>query len=150
MHSKIKVGIAGYGVVGKKRGECISKNQNLELVAVCDRSVESTGKFENGIYYSSAIPFGGEIITQDITHRLRTSPEKAERIKHKYGVAKSALANDEKSISISGLRGRESQLVSERDISLVIEARLRDIFTEVKNRICKDPLTKKLNYGIVL
>ena len=51
MHSKIKVGIAGYGVVGKKRGECISKNQNLELVAVCDRNFESTGKFDDGVYF---------------------------------------------------------------------------------------------------
>ena len=53
MKPKIKIGIAGYGIVGKKRGECISKNQNLELVAVCDRYFESTGKSENGIYFYS-------------------------------------------------------------------------------------------------
>ena len=52
MQPKIKVGIAGYGVVGKKRGECISKNQNLELVAVCDCNFESTGKFDDGVYFS--------------------------------------------------------------------------------------------------
>ena len=53
MLSKIKVGIAGYGVVGKKRGEFISKNKNLELVAVCDGNFETTGKFENGLHFYS-------------------------------------------------------------------------------------------------
>jgi len=36
MQSQINVGIAPYGVLGKKCGECINKNQHLNLVAVCD------------------------------------------------------------------------------------------------------------------
>ena len=51
MQSQINVGIAGYGIVGKKRGECINKNQHLNLVAVCDRNFESTGKFDDGVYF---------------------------------------------------------------------------------------------------
>ena len=35
--NKLKVGIAGYGVVGKRRKECVNQNPNMELVAVCDR-----------------------------------------------------------------------------------------------------------------
>ena len=53
MHSKINVGIAGYGVVGKKRGVCINKNQYMNLVAVCDHNFETTRKSDNGIYYYS-------------------------------------------------------------------------------------------------
>jgi predicted dehydrogenase len=33
----LKVGIAGYGVVGKRRKECVEQHPNMELVAVCDR-----------------------------------------------------------------------------------------------------------------
>ena len=51
MHSKINVGIAGYGIVGKRRGKCINKNQHMNLVAVCDRNVESDGEFNDGVYY---------------------------------------------------------------------------------------------------
>ena len=65
MHSKIKVGIAGYGVVGKKRGECISKNQNLELVAVCDRNFESTGKFDDGVYFYPDYPLLAEVYLRE-------------------------------------------------------------------------------------
>ena len=37
MRIKLKVGIAGYGVVGKRRRDCFEKNPNLEIVAVCDQ-----------------------------------------------------------------------------------------------------------------
>ena len=47
---KLKVGIAGYGVVGKRRQRCIDSNQNLILTAVCDRTFETEGIFQDGIY----------------------------------------------------------------------------------------------------
>ena len=37
MTKKLKVGIAGYGVVGKRRRECVDQNKLLEMVAVCDQ-----------------------------------------------------------------------------------------------------------------
>jgi predicted dehydrogenase len=37
MNPTLKVGIAGYGVVGKRRLECIEQNQLLEITAVCDQ-----------------------------------------------------------------------------------------------------------------
>jgi predicted dehydrogenase len=33
----MKVGIAGYGVVGKRRRECVDKHPDMELIAVCDK-----------------------------------------------------------------------------------------------------------------
>ncbi len=37
MTKKLRVGIAGYGLVGKRRRECVEQNQLLEMVAVCDQ-----------------------------------------------------------------------------------------------------------------
>lgn len=34
-----KVGIAGYGVVGRRRGDCVARNPLLKLVAICDRDL---------------------------------------------------------------------------------------------------------------
>ena len=34
---KMKVGIAGYGVVGKRRRECVDKHPDMELIGVCDK-----------------------------------------------------------------------------------------------------------------
>src|SRR3989338_2419416 len=48
---QLKVGIAGYGLVGKHRRKCIDSNQNLKLVAVCDKTLPKSGIFEDGIRY---------------------------------------------------------------------------------------------------
>ena len=45
----LKVGIAGYGVVGKRRGDCIQRHPNLKLVAVCDQVFTSDGVLPNGV-----------------------------------------------------------------------------------------------------
>jgi len=46
---KLKVGIAGFGIVGKRRKKCVEHNTNLELVAVCDRSFVGDEPFSKGI-----------------------------------------------------------------------------------------------------
>jgi len=48
---RLKVGIAGYGVVGKRRRECIDRHPNLCLVAVCDKTFDNEGIFEDGVYF---------------------------------------------------------------------------------------------------
>ena len=50
-NNKLRVGIIGYGVVGKKRRFFIDKNPNLETVAVCDRKFSETGAFDDGVLY---------------------------------------------------------------------------------------------------
>ena len=48
---KIRVGIAGYGVVGKRRREFIDRHPNLQTVAVCDRVFPADGTFDDGVRY---------------------------------------------------------------------------------------------------
>ena len=47
----LKVGIAGFGVVGKRRKDCVNLHPNLELVAVCDQIFEGEGLLENEVRY---------------------------------------------------------------------------------------------------
>ncbi len=49
--TKYKVGIAGYGVVGKRRRQCIDAHPNMSVVAVCDKSFEGTGIFNDGVNF---------------------------------------------------------------------------------------------------
>ncbi len=46
---KLRVGIAGYGVVGKRRHDCIRKRSDMEVVAVCDRNFSGAGKLEDSV-----------------------------------------------------------------------------------------------------
>lgn len=51
MNEKLRVGIAGYGVVGKRRHDAIDQHPGLKTVAVCDRVFSGEGVFENGVCY---------------------------------------------------------------------------------------------------
>jgi len=54
---RLKVGIAGYGVVGKRRRQVIDEHPDLETVAVCDRRLPGDGRFEDGVrHYTTYRP----------------------------------------------------------------------------------------------
>jgi len=52
---KLRVGIAGYGIVGKRREDCVSNNPYMELIAVCDKSFEGSGTLKSGVKFFSSI-----------------------------------------------------------------------------------------------
>lgn len=49
--AELRVGIAGYGVVGKRRKGCVDLNPCMRVVAVCDRIFEGEGTFPDGVRY---------------------------------------------------------------------------------------------------
>jgi predicted dehydrogenase len=49
--SKLRVGIAGYGVVGKRRRVHIDAHPAFETVAVCDRAFEAEGTLPDGVQH---------------------------------------------------------------------------------------------------
>jgi predicted dehydrogenase len=51
MTDQLRVGIAGYGVVGMRRREFIDLNHNFRTVAVCDRNLGGTGFLSDGVRY---------------------------------------------------------------------------------------------------
>jgi len=53
MNKTLKVGIAGYGVVGKRRRQFIDLHPNLKTVAVCDKLFDADGVMEDGVHFYS-------------------------------------------------------------------------------------------------
>jgi len=49
MRDRLRVGIAGYGVVGKRRRFYIDQHPHLKTVAVCDRIFPENGNLEDGV-----------------------------------------------------------------------------------------------------
>jgi glyceraldehyde-3-phosphate dehydrogenase/erythrose-4-phosphate dehydrogenase len=44
----LRVGISGYGIVGKRRRKYIDLHPNMKMVAVCDRTFETDGVMGDG------------------------------------------------------------------------------------------------------
>ena len=63
MDKILRVGIAGYGVVGKRRAKCVHNNNELKLIAICDQTFEEDGVTDDGINYYSQYE---KLIKQDL------------------------------------------------------------------------------------
>jgi predicted dehydrogenase len=48
---RLRVGIAGYGVVGKRRRQYIDQHPRLRTVAVCDQAFKSFGIMKDGVHF---------------------------------------------------------------------------------------------------
>jgi len=49
--NKLRVGIAGYGIVGKRRRTCVDHHPHMQVVAMCDRTFDGEGEFQDGIRF---------------------------------------------------------------------------------------------------
>jgi len=47
----LKIGIAGFGIVGKRRRDIIDVRDDMQVVAVCDQTLDGRGTFEDGVRY---------------------------------------------------------------------------------------------------
>ncbi|MES2238789.1 MAG: cell division protein FtsA [Bacteroidota bacterium] len=110
--------------------------------------------FKDGIIrHTAVIPFGGNVITDDIKEGCSIIEKQAELMKVKFGSAWPGENKDNEIVSIPGLRGREPKEISLKNLSKIIHARvveiIEQVFTEVKAYGHEDP-RKKLIAGIVL
>lgn len=110
--------------------------------------------FKDGIIrHTAVIPFGGNIITDDIKEGCSIIEKQAELLKVKFGSAWPGENKDNEIVSIPGLRGREPKEISLKNLSKIINARvveiIEQVFTEVRAYGHEDP-RKKLIAGIVL
>ncbi len=110
--------------------------------------------FRDGIIrHTAVIPFGGNVITEDIKEGCSIIEKQAELLKIKFGSAWPGENKDNEIVSIPGLRGREPKEITLKNLSRIIHARVVEIveqvFAEIKN-YGHEEQKKKLIAGIVL
>jgi cell division protein FtsA len=110
--------------------------------------------FKDGIIrHTAVIPFGGNVITEDIKEGCSIIEKQAELLKVKFGSAWPGENKENEIVSIPGLRGREPKEISLKNLSKIIHARVQEIveqvFAEIKS-YGHEEQKKKLIAGIVL
>ena len=92
--------------------------------------------FKDGIIrHTAVIPFGGNIITQDIKEGCSILENQAELLKVKFGSALASQNKDNEIVSIPGLRGREPKEISLKNLANIIQARVEEIIELVHHEI---------------
>jgi cell division protein FtsA len=88
--------------------------------------------FKDGIIrHTAVIPFGGNVITEDIKEGCSIIEKQAELLKVKFGSAWPGENRDSEIVSIPGLRGREPKEISLKTLSKIINARVVEIMEQV-------------------
>ena len=110
--------------------------------------------FKDGIIrHTAVVPFGGNVITEDIKEGCSIIEKQAELLKTRFGSAWPGENKDNEIVSIPGLRGREPKEISLKNLSKIIHARvveiIEQVYAEIKLYGHEDP-KKKLIAGIVL
>lgn len=107
--------------------------------------------FQDGIIrHTAVIPFGGDIITEDIKEGCTIIKKHAEDLKVKFGSALASENRDEEIVAIPGLRGRPPKEITLKNLASIIQARMEEIIEHIHFEIKNSGYEKKLIAGIVL
>ena len=82
---------------------------------------------EGTCVFSSVIVMGGQWITKDVAHGLRTSVMEAEAIKRKHGCALVAMVEGDETIEVPGVGPRPPRQFERRYLAEVVEPRVEEI-----------------------
>lgn len=110
--------------------------------------------FKGGIIrHTAVIPFGGNVITDDIKEGCSIMERDAELLKIRFGSALPSENKESEIVSIPGLRGGEPKEISLKNLSKIIKARVEEIIDQAYRQVTSYGYQEgknKLIAGIVL
>ena len=105
---------------------------------------------ENIIRHTAVIPFGGNIITNDIKQGCMVMQNQAELLKTKFGRAIAEEASPNEIVTIPGIRNRTHKEISTKNLAHIIQARMEEIVELAHSEIISSGYSGKLAGGIVI
>jgi len=126
------------------------KEAGVVLVDIGGGTTDVAIFYDGIIRHTAVIPFGGNIITDDIKEGCGIIRAQAEQLKVKFGSALSQENQENEIISIPGLRGRPHKEISVKYLAQIIQARMEEILEFVLFEIKSSGYERKLAAGIVV
>lgn len=126
------------------------KEAGVVLVDIGGGTTDIAVFHENVVRYTAVIPFGGNVITNDIKEGCSILLRQAEALKVQCGTAMGELAPEDRMVSIEGISGRNPREVSFKHLAYIIQARMEEILEAVNWEIDNSGLAERLSAGIVI
>ena len=100
--------------------------------------------------YTEIVSVGGEHVTNDIAHVLRTPLIEAEQLKIKQACAQSIAVKREEYINVPSTGDRVHRKLERHVLASIVEARYLDLFEYIRDQLKTIGLYEYLSAGIVL
>ncbi|HDJ33404.1 MAG TPA: cell division protein FtsA [Bacteroidetes bacterium] len=126
------------------------KEAGVALVDIGGGTTDIAVYYDNVIRHTAVIPFGGNVVTNDIKEGCSILLRQAESLKMQFGSALGDIAQDDKVVTIPGISGREPKEVSFKSLAYIIQSRMEEIIDAVTFEIESSGYLDKLAAGIVL
>jgi cell division protein FtsA len=107
--------------------------------------------FERGsLWHTGVVTMGGDHFTNDIAVGLRTPIPDAEKTKRRFGCALSSLVDEDETIEVVSVGGREPRVMSRRILSEILQPRAEEILHALWDEIRRAGYERSLHSGLVL
>lgn len=126
------------------------KEAGVVLVDIGGGTTDVAIFHEGIIRHTAVIPFGGNVITEDIKEGCSIMKRKAEMVKQQFGSAVASETQENVVVAIPGLKGRPAREITLRNLASIIQARMEEIIELVHFEIRNSGFEKKLIGGIVV
>jgi len=126
------------------------KEAGVVLIDIGGGTTDVAIYYDNIIRHTAVIPFGGNVITNDIKEGCSILLRYAEALKLQYGSALGDIAPEDKVVSIPGIAGREPREISFRSLAYIIQSRMEEILDAVNFEIQLSGYSDKLSAGVVI
>lgn len=140
------------GVLASAEATTTPRQKDLG-VAVCNIGGATTSLviFEGGDpIHVASLAIGSDHITSDLAIGLRTTIEAAETIKVRYGSALPKEVSRKDVISLREVGAPEDEVISQKEVAEIIEARVEEIFDKVEAELRRAGRSGLLPAGVVL
>ncbi len=105
---------------------------------------------DGAVKHTVVLAIGGNHLTSDIAAGLRTPIGEAERIKQRYGYARTSMVTEDEKVEVPSVGGRNSRTISRQILCEIIEPRLEEIFHLIHREIVKSGYEGSLASGVVM
>lgn len=126
------------------------KEAGVVLIDIGGGTTDVAIFYEGMIRHTAVIPFGGNVITEDIKCGCKIMHRHAEKLKVDYGSAFASESKDHEIVCIPGLRGREPKEIRMTSLAQIIQSRMEEIIEFVQTEIENSGYAKKIIAGIVI
>lgn len=126
------------------------KEAGVVLVDIGGGTTDVAIYYDSVIRHTAVIPFGGNMVTNDIREGCAILQKHAEDLKIKFGFAIGDIAPENKVVSIPGIAGREPKEISFRNLAYIIQSRMEEILDAVNFEIQNSGFADKLTAGVVI